>query len=393
MPIAAHSAHSPHGWPSTAFSRSGSSSFARASRLSHVNDDVIPTWCSLPSSSNRPSSRLPTWVPGPFLCQRKPATTQSAVRSCLILNIARLPGRYAPSRRLAMTPSRPAPSNRSNQSAASARSVVAGVRWIGGSTLASERGEPLAALALRHRPQVLVVQRQQVPRHERGGRLRGEHPDPRLGRVDAQQQRLEPQAAVGRDHDLAVEHAALRQLGAERLGELRKVAVQRLEVTALRVDLVAVLEHDRAEAVPLRLEQPAVALGEARRGLGEHGLDGGLEGESHAPQGTAQRKPGSGRPAGDPGRPRRASAPAADVGTALAAGRAEGSTNSMELITASMLSLGSGPSSRSLATMTTAAPRHRRPRACPDPRLKAAPRLACSVDPHRSGLVVPKQWS
>ena len=30
--------------------------------------------------------------PGPFLCQRKPATTQSAVRWCLILSIARLPG-------------------------------------------------------------------------------------------------------------------------------------------------------------------------------------------------------------------------------------------------------------------------------------------------------------
>ena len=32
-------------------------------------------------------------VPGPFLCQRKPATTQSAVRRCLILAISRLPGR------------------------------------------------------------------------------------------------------------------------------------------------------------------------------------------------------------------------------------------------------------------------------------------------------------
>ena len=31
-------------------------------------------------------------VPGPFLCHRNPATTQSAVRWCLTLSIARLPG-------------------------------------------------------------------------------------------------------------------------------------------------------------------------------------------------------------------------------------------------------------------------------------------------------------
>ncbi len=48
-------------------------------------------------------------VPGPFLCQRKPATTQSAVRACLILAIARFPGAYASAARLAMTPSSSGP--------------------------------------------------------------------------------------------------------------------------------------------------------------------------------------------------------------------------------------------------------------------------------------------
>jgi hypothetical protein len=32
-------------------------------------------------------------VPAPFLCQRKPATTQSAVRSCFTLIIVRSPAR------------------------------------------------------------------------------------------------------------------------------------------------------------------------------------------------------------------------------------------------------------------------------------------------------------
>jgi hypothetical protein len=99
--------------------------------------------------------------------------------------------------------------------------------------------------------------------------------------VDPQQQRLEGERPVARDHDLAIEHAALGQLGAERRCELREVAVQRLEVAALREHLVAVAEHQRTEAVPLRLEQPAVARGQPRRGLGEHRLDRGLEREAH----------------------------------------------------------------------------------------------------------------
>ena len=108
-------------------------------------------------------------MPGPFLCQRNPATTQSAVRSCLILSIARLPGWYAPSSRLATTPSRPAPSNRSNQSAARARSRVAGVRWTGGVRIREHLLQPCPALALGHVAQILVPEREQVPGDEAAG--------------------------------------------------------------------------------------------------------------------------------------------------------------------------------------------------------------------------------
>ena len=93
----------------------------------------------------------------------------------------------------------------------------------------------------------------------------GEHPDPRGGRVDAQQERLEVERAVTRDDDLAVEHAALRERRPQRRGQLREVAVERLEVARLRVDLVAVAEDEGAEAVPLGLEQPAVV---ARQRIG-----------------------------------------------------------------------------------------------------------------------------
>ena len=76
------------------------------------------------------------------------------------------------------------------------------------------------------------------------------------------------------DHELAVEHELLagqREDVGDHLGE---VAVHRLAVAALQVHVVAVAEHDRAEAVPLRLVAPAVALGQLLRGPGELGLHG-----------------------------------------------------------------------------------------------------------------------
>src|SRR5439155_25368927 len=52
-------------------------------------------------------------------------------------------------------------------------------------------------------------------------------------------------------------------------------------VTALDVEPVAVAEHDGPEAVPLGLEQPAVARGLVRRELREHRLDRRLDRETH----------------------------------------------------------------------------------------------------------------
>src|SRR6266568_1343927 len=97
---------------------------------------MTPTLASLPSSLYRPSSSDPT-ASAPLLCTRYPATTQSAVRSCLILNMVRLSGWYVPSSGLATMPSSPAPSNWLNQTSASPESVVAGVRYTGGSASAS----------------------------------------------------------------------------------------------------------------------------------------------------------------------------------------------------------------------------------------------------------------
>ena len=75
--------------------------------------------------------------------------------------------------------------------------------------------------------------------------------------------------------------AALGELRHERIEQLGEVAVERLLVAALDEDLVAVAEDERAEAVPLGLEDPAVAFGEFADALGEHREDGRVDGEVH----------------------------------------------------------------------------------------------------------------
>src|SRR5437667_261599 len=79
--------------------------------------------------------------------------------------------------------------------------------------------------------------------------------------------------AVLRDDDLTVEDAPVRQGGPERGSQLREVAIQWLEVAGLRVDLVAVTEDQRPEAVPFRLEEPAFVSRQPFNRLCEHRLE------------------------------------------------------------------------------------------------------------------------
>ena len=67
---------------------------------------------------------------------------------------------------------------------------------------------------------------------------------------------------------------------AERRLELREVAVERLQVAGLDVELVAVAEDDGAEPVPLRLVDPARAVGEAGVGFASIGSMGGSKGNA-----------------------------------------------------------------------------------------------------------------
>ena len=97
--------------------------------------------------------------------------------------------------------------------------------------------------------------------------------DPALRRVQAHLHRVEVEDAVARDHDLAVERGVGREQLAER-AQLREVAQQRAPVARPERELAAVVLEHAAEAVPLRLVLPAVALGELADELGLHRREG-----------------------------------------------------------------------------------------------------------------------
>ncbi len=131
---------------------------------------------------------------------------------------------------------------------------------------------------------VLGTEREQVERHERGGRLAGEQPHPAVGRVDPLEQGLEVELAVVgvRDNDLAIDHAAVRQVGPQGLDHFGEVPGHRALVPAADLHLVAVAEDDRPETVPLGL----VAHRPGRDfldGLGEHRRDRGHHRQIHRP--------------------------------------------------------------------------------------------------------------
>src|SRR5690606_2312644 len=126
---------------------------------------------------------------------------------------------------------------------------------------------------LRCREQALSADGEEIERDERGGRLARKLLDARCGGVQTHLQRVEVEAVGTCDDDLAVEHATGGQPLEKQRVQLREVAIQRLQVTALDVDVGAAAKDQRAKAVPLRLVEEC-AGGRQRVGqLREHRLD------------------------------------------------------------------------------------------------------------------------
>ena len=135
-----------------------------------------------------------------------------------------------------MTPSSPAPSKRPNHSSASARSRRAGRevdrsgRAARAPARAARAARPAAARAGRDRPS---ASRSKATKE--AGVSAASFCDARGGRVQAQLQSVEVEPARAGDHDLAVDHGALRQAPPAAPVQLREVAVERPQVAALDV--------------------------------------------------------------------------------------------------------------------------------------------------------------
>ena len=190
-----------------------------------------------------------------------------------------------------MTPSRPAPSKRRNQSDATLESWVAGVRWIGGAAEESSDSSSRRRVSNGSPRRSRSAFAEQVEEDDgcRACSATEVSPARRPDGCGAAARRS--RARRRGDHDLAIEHAALRQLCAQRLEQLGKVAVQRLFVAALDQDFVAVAEDERAKAIPLGSKIQSSAGRQFVDSLGEHRQDGRVDRKMHGlyPPGSALR--------------------------------------------------------------------------------------------------------
>ena len=87
---------------------------------------------------------------------------------------------------------------------------------------------------------------------------------PRRRRMDPLEERIEVEAPPTgvRNDDLAVDDAAFGERRTQRIEQLGEVAAEWAQLAALQFESVAVAEDQTPESIPLRLEQPAVAVGD-----------------------------------------------------------------------------------------------------------------------------------
>src|SRR4051794_13733854 len=100
--------------------------------------------------------------------------------------------------------------------------------------------------------------------------------------MDTQQQRVEVETLRSRDHHFAIEDGPRRELRSKRLLQLGKIAIERLQVTALNEQLDTVPEHQGAKTVPLGLEEPPVIGRQVAREPRQHRLNWRLHGQAKA---------------------------------------------------------------------------------------------------------------
>src|SRR3954451_12095135 len=92
--------------------------------------------------------------------------------------------------------------------------------------------------------------------------------------MQPQLQRIEVESGGTDDHDLAIDHAAARQLLEQSVVQFREITVERTQIATLNERVVLATKDDGAKSIPFRLEQKCPGRGKLVRQLREHGLDG-----------------------------------------------------------------------------------------------------------------------
>ena len=116
-----------------------------------------------------------------------------------------------------MTPSRPAPSKRRNQSSARARVLGGGGEMDGWGGLGQNALELGAAVGEGFAGEVATIEGEEIKSDEGGGGLGDEGANTAGGGMEAKREAVKVECAVVGDDDLAVNDAVLGQVGAERV--------------------------------------------------------------------------------------------------------------------------------------------------------------------------------
>ena len=235
---------------------------------------ATPTWCSVAVVVVEAEQQRPDALA--VLVRAEPG--DDAVGGALVLDLqpsCARPRRYGAVERLGdrrRRAPRPRSARTSSAAVAGRRSPASGGRAASRRrSAASSRGPPLGE---RLRPQVVVALGEQVEGDERDGVSSASiFTRDSAGWMRSESRSKSSPSSVAMTISPSSTHrsGSAASSGSTQLGE---VAGQRLLVAAAELDVVAVAEHDAAEAVPLRLvEQTSPVVGRSRASLASIGDD------------------------------------------------------------------------------------------------------------------------
>ena len=89
--------------------------------------------------------------------------------------------------------------------------------------------------------------------------------------MQPQLQLVKVKALISHDHNLAIQHAPLRQTRSQWIQQLGEISIQRFFISALNQDFIVFSKDQGTKPIPLRFENPHPAARQFVNALREHG--------------------------------------------------------------------------------------------------------------------------